>query len=107
MRESQRTGIAIGRRNSYDSPLSSRNRVSPSMSQQNPAAIRSTVVPHDIRLYGLEFWIAYFANLLIVTANTLTFRFSEFVVSLKGSAADAAFIVGVGTGVSVLVRIWM
>jgi MFS family permease len=55
----------------------------------------------------LEFWLAYVANLLIVTANTLTFRFSEFVVSLGGSAADAAFVVGIGTGVSVLVRIWM
>jgi MFS family permease len=77
------------------------------MSQQPHAAIRPTIAPHDVRLYGLDFWVAYVANLLVVTANTLTFRFSEFVVSLGGSAADAAFVVGVGTGVSVLVRIWM
>ncbi len=60
-----------------------------------------------IRLYGIDFWLAFLANLLVVTANTLTFRFADFVQSLGGTAADAGFIIGVGTGVSVLLRIWI
>jgi MFS family permease len=77
------------------------------MSQTSLAETEVSVQPDELRLYGAQFWIAYVANMLIVTANTLTFRFSEFIVSLGGSAADAGFIIGVGTGVSVLARLWM
>jgi MFS family permease len=77
------------------------------MSQPSSEPIHAPTLQRTGTLYGLEFWIAYIANLLIVAANTLTFRFSEFVVSLGGSAADAAFVVGVGMGVSVFVRVWM
>lgn len=77
------------------------------MSEPTPSDDRLEASSDGVRLYGLEFWLAYLANLLIVTANTLTFRFADFVGSLDGTAADTGFILGVGTGVSVLVRIWM
>jgi MFS family permease len=77
------------------------------MIQHSQSAIETPVEPAEVRLYGVGFWIAYIANMLVVTANTLTFRFSEFVLSLDGSAADAGFIIGVGTGVGVVARIWL
>ena len=61
----------------------------------------------SVPLYGSQFWIAYAANLLLVTGNTLIFRFADFVKFLDGSAIDAGLIVGIGTGVSVLVRVWL
>src|SRR5262245_58643572 len=72
--------IALKRGNSYDARLSIQNRAAPSMIQTQPA-IRSSVTAHDRSLYGLDFWLAYVANLLVVTGNTLIFRFSEYVVS--------------------------
>jgi MFS family permease len=82
-------------------------REAPPMSQPHYATIQSTDSQASMSLYGLEFWVAYVANLLVVTSNTLIFRFSEYVVELGGSAADAGFIIGMGTGVSILLRIWL
>ena len=36
-------------------------------------------------VYNRTFWLAYAANLLLVTANALTFRFAEFVKFLGGT----------------------
>jgi MFS family permease len=73
----------------------------------DPEQAASGVSSDSVRLYGLEFWVAYAANLLVVTANTLTFRFADFVVALGGTATATGMILAVGTAVSVLVRIWM
>ena len=63
--------------------------------------------PSVVRLYGVSFWVAYLANLLVVTANTLTFRFADFVAHLDGSATDTGLILGLAMGISVVVRIWI
>ena len=39
----------------------------------------------DGSLYDRGFWLAYAANVLLVTANSLTFRFAEFVAALGGT----------------------
>ncbi len=39
----------------------------------------------DSAVYNRAFWWAYVANLLLVTANAITFRFAEYVSFLGGS----------------------
>ena len=48
------------------------------------------------RIYTRRFWIAFVANVMLVTANALTFRFAEFVKFLGGSEETTGFIVSVG-----------
>lgn len=55
-------------------------------------------------LYGQTFWLAYAANVVLVMANALTFRFAELVDFLGGSEAVAGMIVSVGMLASVAVR---
>ncbi|QDU36492.1 major facilitator superfamily transporter [Maioricimonas rarisocia] len=52
--------------------------------------------PESETVYDRLFWLAYVANLLLVTANALTFRFAEFVSFLGGSEEITGRIVGVG-----------
>ena len=107
MLESESKGIPFHARKSYHSALRNPNFTVPTMNEPQHGTTRPNLESDGVRLYGATFWIAYLANLLIVTANTLTFRFADFVVSLGGTAADTGFILGMGTGVSVLVRIWI
>ncbi len=107
MRQAKSNGIAIQGRNSYHSALRKPNPAVASMTESTDPASRPDVSPDDVRLYGAAFWIAYVANLLLVTANALIFRFADFVDLLHGTAMTTGLIVGVGTGVSVLVRIWL
>lgn len=55
-------------------------------------------------IYNQTFWLAYTANVLLVTANALTFRFAEFVKWLGGTEAITGQIVSVGIVGSLLVR---
>ncbi|TWT58376.1 major facilitator superfamily transporter [Thalassoglobus neptunius] len=48
------------------------------------------------RIYTRRFWIAFAANVMMVTANTMTFRFAEFVKFLGGTEETTGFIVSVG-----------
>ncbi len=47
-------------------------------------------------IYNRVFWMAYAANVSLVMANALTFRFAEFVSWLGGSEQTAGTIVSVG-----------
>lgn len=47
-------------------------------------------------IYNRIFWLAYGANVSLVMANALTFRFAEFVAFLGGSERIAGTIVGIG-----------
>jgi MFS family permease len=67
-----------------------------------PAALSSV---RDPRLYGTDFWLAFLANFLFTSGNSLLFRFADFVAFLGGSAGTAGLVVGLGTGVSLFVRI--
>ncbi|MCA8996189.1 MAG: MFS transporter [Planctomycetaceae bacterium] len=57
----------------------------------------STMVsPDEEPIYTRKFWLAFLANVMLVTANTLTFRFAEFVKFLGGTEETTGFIVSVG-----------
>jgi MFS family permease len=45
-------------------------------------------------IYDRSFWLAYAANLMLVCANSLTFRFAEFIASLEGSRVGTEQISG-------------
>jgi MFS family permease len=77
---------------SFESPLPS------SASAAAPRSAREAVYTH-------AFWLAYAANVLLVTANALTFRFAEFVKWLGGTEAITGQIVSVGMIGSLLARL--
>ncbi len=56
-------------------------------------------------IYNRTFWLAYAANVLLVTANALTFRFAEFVRFLGGTEATTGEIVSAGIIGSLLMRL--
>jgi MFS family permease len=58
----------------------------------------------DDAIYNRSFWLAYSANVLLVTANALTFRFAEFVKFLGGTEALTGQIVSLGIVGSLLIR---
>ena len=58
-------------------------------------------------IYNRSFWLAYAANMSLVAANTLTFRFAEFVDLLKGTKSDTGLIVGIALAGSLVSRIWL
>jgi MFS family permease len=58
-------------------------------------------------LYGREFFLAYLANVLLVTGSALTFRFAEFVAYLRGSETLAGEIISLGLIVSLVARFWL
>ncbi|QDT48303.1 major facilitator superfamily transporter [Symmachiella dynata] len=55
-------------------------------------------------IYNRTFWTCYVSNVLLVTANALTFRFAEFVAFLGGDEGTAGTIVGAGMLAAVICR---
>jgi len=55
-------------------------------------------------VYNRVFWLAYLANVSLVTANTLTFRFAEFIAFLGGNERAAGTIVGAGVAGAIVAR---
>src|SRR5258708_11919727 len=64
-----------------------------------PAVAKSDVI------YDRSFWLAYAANLVLVCANSLTFRFAEFVASLGETEEMAGAIVRAGLIAAILCRL--
>lgn len=67
-------------------------------------------VPADTespQIYDRAFWLAYTANLLLVVANALTFRFAEFVQFLGGTESITGEIVRVGLIGSLFARLFL
>ncbi len=56
-------------------------------------------------VYGRAFWWAYLANLLLVTANAITFRFAEFVNFLGGTEEATGSIIRMAVIGSILIRL--
>jgi MFS family permease len=54
--------------------------------------------------YDGGFWLAYVANVLLVCANSLTFRFAEFIASRGGSEELSGEIVRAGLIAAILMR---
>ncbi len=61
----------------------------------------------DESLYTRVFWMAFIANVLLVSANALTFRFAEFVSFLGGTEEITGRIVGFGLFGSLFLRAFL
>lgn len=58
-------------------------------------------------IYTRAFWLVFVANLFLCTANTLTFRFAEFVTFLGGSEELTGRVVAVGLIASMVWRAFL
>jgi MFS family permease len=67
----------------------------------------SAPAEREASVYNRVFWLAYVANLTLVTANALTFRFAELVAFLGGSEQIAGTIVGVGVAGALVARLFL
>jgi len=64
--------------------------------------------PHEQsagRAYGRPFWLAYVANIQVMVAVSLLFRYADFVAALGGSEWELGWIVGIGMVGSLAVRL--
>lgn len=76
-----------------------------STTQVATAPARIPVATSDAsEVYNRVFWLAWAANLSLVTANALTFRFAELVSHIGGTEDDAGSIVSVGVIGALCVR---
>lgn len=75
----------------------------PSMSESAP--LPTLASPEGT--YNRRFWIAFAANVVLVTANTMTFRFAEFVKFLGGTEEITGRIVSVGLIGSLVLRVFL
>ena len=67
------------------------------------ASDSSATVSED-PIYGRNFWLAYAANVLLVCANSLTFRFAEYVAARGGNEELAGTIILVGLFSAIVCR---
>lgn len=58
-------------------------------------------------IYNRTFWVAYAANLCLVSANAMTLRFANFVEFLGGNNAQAGYIVSIGALGALVGRIFL
>ena len=54
--------------------------------------------------YGRTFWFTYVANLTLMVAVSLLYRYADFVTELKGNALNLGWIVGLGMTGSLFMR---
>lgn len=59
----------------------------------------------DDLIYGRNFWLAYVANLMLVCANSLTFRFAEYIAARGGSEELTGAIVQAGLFAAIVCRL--
>ncbi|MGC1273757.1 MAG: MFS transporter [Planctomycetaceae bacterium] len=57
--------------------------------------------------FPAAFWVAYVANVAVVTANALTFRFAELVGYLGGRESTAGVIIAVATAAALFSRVYL
>lgn len=67
----------------------------------------SLTPPRPKPVYNRNFWMAYAANVMLVTANALTFHFAELVSSLGGSEQLTGSIIRTGLIGALVVRLAM
>lgn len=84
-------------------PTSASTETEPTEEPAEPERL-APVIPSS-SIYNRVFWLAYVANVSLVMANALTFRFAEFVSWLGGSEETAGTIVSVGIIGALLVRL--
>ncbi|MFN0055399.1 MAG: MFS transporter [Planctomycetales bacterium] len=64
-----------------------------------------TAPPAEGNVYDNRFWLAYAANVLLVCANSLTFRFAEFVNFFGGTEELSGEIVRAGLMAAIVMRL--
>ncbi|MAT14184.1 MAG: MFS transporter, partial [Planctomyces sp.] len=64
-----------------------------------------TSPPAEPSLYNRVFWIAYFANVCVVSGNALTFRFADMVNFLGGTEEIAGQIISIAVIASLAGRL--
>ncbi len=80
----------------------------PSPSLPSVASPAGVIEPRaEPSIYGRAFWLAYLANVLLVCANSLTFRFAEFVRELGGTETNSGEIVRAGLIAAMVSRFWL
>ncbi|MDA0833934.1 MAG: MFS transporter [Planctomycetota bacterium] len=67
-----------------------------------PAVVPST---SEGTIYNRIFWLAYLANLSLVTGNALTFRFAELVAYLGGTERIAGQLISAGVAAAIGIRL--
>ena len=67
-------------------------------SEQSNSKVSSTSI------YTNVFWGTFFAHMVIASANSMTFRFADLVIHLKGNEQTAGLIVSVGTMSALICR---
>jgi MFS family permease len=70
-------------------------------------AARQRLDPAHATPYGRPFWYAYLANLLVMIAVSLLFRYADFVSVLGGSEWHLGWIVGIGMVGSLAARVFL
>ncbi|WP_339733929.1 MFS transporter [uncultured Gimesia sp.] len=58
-------------------------------------------------IYNRLFWLCYLANVLLVTANALTFRFADLITDLGGTEELVGDIVSCGVFVALIARFFL
>lgn len=78
----------------------------PSQTELPPVSrpVRRPIRTNHASGYGRVFWFSYAANLCIMVAITLLFRYADFVTQLGGDEFDLGWIVGVGMVGSLAMR---
>ena len=66
-----------------------------------------TAAPNRPSGYGLPFWMAYVANLSVMVAIALLYRYADFVTLLGGTEFHLGWIVGVGAVGSLIMRVFL
>ena len=61
--------------------------------------------PTPEQVYGRWFLSAFVSNTTLMLAVSLMFRYSDFVASIGGNAADLGWITGLGTAGALCVRV--
>ncbi len=75
--------------------------------QASPADARAAAAAFAAsNVYGRAFWCAYLANLALMVAYTLMYRYADFVLYLGGTAGTVGTIVGVGMVGSLVMRLF-
>ncbi|MCA9098623.1 MAG: MFS transporter, partial [Planctomycetaceae bacterium] len=64
-------------------------------------------IPEQANIYNTTFWLAYVANVLIVTAHSLTFRFADYVKNLGGNEDLSGRVMSVAVIAAVFFRFFL
>ncbi len=73
----------------------------------NPLNSSSRLQSESRSIYNRVFWMSYLANISLVTANALTFRFAELIAFFGGTEQLAGVVVSTGMIGAVIARLFL